>query len=92
MQYLHNLLVSNQIIALFLSIVSLILTYAFGRYILKYNNITVLDGVLMGGRSSNPALGLLLERAGNSILIAFFIITYTVANIAFTLFGPIIIY
>lgn len=79
-------------VGLIVSIVPLVLTYLFGRYILKYNNIAVFGAALTGARSSSPAIGLLLERSGNFVPTVFFTITYAVANIVFTLFGPIIIY
>lgn len=80
------------IIGITVSVVSLFMTYLFGRYILKYRNTAVFGAALMGARNSNPALGLLLERAGNFVPTAFFTITYAVANIVFTLLGPVIIH
>ncbi|MDR3395948.1 MAG: aspartate-alanine antiporter, partial [Pandoraea sp.] len=39
------------------TIVPLLLTYAFGRYVLRYDNVAILARALSGSRSANPAIG-----------------------------------
>ena len=47
--------------------------------------------VIAGSRSGNPAFATLLEKTGNSTATPAFTMTYAVANIFLTLWGPIII-
>ncbi|MBK0063828.1 MULTISPECIES: aspartate-alanine antiporter [unclassified Acinetobacter] len=79
------------LIGVVVTIVPLILTMLFGRYILKYNNVAVFAGALSGARSANPAFGEVLDKAGNSIPTVPFAITYALANVFLTLLGPLIV-
>ncbi|MCU4414848.1 aspartate-alanine antiporter [Acinetobacter sp. WU_MDCI_Axc73] len=79
------------LIGVVVTIVPLILTMLFGRYILKYNNVAVFAGALSGSRSANPAFGEVLDKAGNSIPTVPFAITYALANVFLTLLGPLIV-
>lgn len=65
---------------------------AFLNYkIFKIKNPIELLGVLMGSKSANPGYAALLEKAGNSSGTPTFTMTYAVANIFLTLWGPVII-
>ena len=44
-----------------------------------------------GGRSANPAFAALLQAAGNATPVVSFTVTYAVANVFLTLWGPIIV-
>jgi aspartate-alanine antiporter len=44
-----------------------------------------------GGRSANPGFASLLERAGNATPVAAFTITYALANVLLTVWGPLIV-
>jgi putative transport protein len=44
-----------------------------------------------GGRSANPGFAALLERAGNPTPVAAFTITYALANVVLTIWGPLIV-
>ena len=44
-----------------------------------------------GGRSANPGFAALLEKAGNATPVAAFTITYALANILLTVWGPLIV-
>ncbi|ENV78423.1 aspartate-alanine antiporter [Acinetobacter ursingii ANC 3649] len=79
------------LIGVVVTIVPLILTMLFGRYVLKYNNVAVFAGALSGARSANPAFGEVLDKAGNSIPTVPFAITYALANVFLTLLGPVIV-
>ncbi len=59
--------------------------------IFKIKNPIELLGVLTGSKSANPGYAALLEKAGNSSGTPTFTMTYAVANIFLTLWGPIII-
>jgi uncharacterized transporter YbjL len=44
-----------------------------------------------GGRAANPAFAALLEKAGNATPVVSFTVTYAVANVLLTLWGPVIV-
>ncbi|MFX1671445.1 aspartate-alanine antiporter [Paraburkholderia sp. A2WS-5] len=73
------------------TIVPLILTMLFGRYVLKYNNAAILAGALSGSRSANPAFGGILDKAESAVPTAPFAITYAIANVLLTLLGPLVV-
>lgn len=73
------------------TLVPLILTMLFGRYVLRYNNAAIFAGALAGSRSANPAFGEVLNKAGNAVPTIPFAITYAVANVLLTLLGPLVV-
>lgn len=73
------------------TIVPLLLTYAFGRYVLKYDNVAILAGALSGSRSANPAFGEILDKAESNVPTVPFAITYAIANVLLTLLGPLVV-
>lgn len=73
------------------TIVPMLLTMLFGRYVLRYGNTAVFAGALSGSRSANPAFGEVLGKAENSIPTVPFAITYALANVFLTLLGPLIV-
>ncbi|WP_322042696.1 aspartate-alanine antiporter [Paraburkholderia sp. J67] len=73
------------------TIVPLILTMLFGRYVLKYNNAAILAGALSGSRSANPAFGGILDKAESAVPTVPFAITYAIANVLLTLLGPLVV-
>ncbi len=79
------------LIGVVVTLVPLILTMLFGRYVLRYNNVAAFTGALSGARSANPAFGAILDKAGNSIPTVPFAITYALANVFLTLLGPVIV-
>lgn len=78
-------------IGVVVTLVPLILSMLFARYVLRYNNVAVMAGALTGSRSANPAFGGVLDKAGNSIPTVPFAITYALANVFLTLLGPLIV-
>ena len=46
---------------------------------------------MAGGRSANPGFAALLEKAGNATPVVAFTVTYAVANVFLTLWGPLIV-
>ncbi len=83
--------VSLFLIGVVVTIVPLIITMLFGRYVLRYDNTAILAGALAGSRSANPAFGEVLDKAGNSIPTVPFAITYALANVFLTLLGPLVV-
>jgi putative transport protein len=73
------------------TMVPLILTMLFGRYVLRYNNAAILAGALSGARSANPAFGGVLDKAESSVPTVPFAITYAIANVLLTLLGPLVV-
>lgn len=78
-------------IGVVVTLVPLILSMFFARYVLRYDNVAVMAGALSGARSANPAFGGILDKAGNSIPTVPFAITYALANVFLTLLGPLIV-
>lgn len=68
-----------------------ILTFFFSYYVLRIRNPIEALACVAGGRSANPAFAALLEKAGNSTPVVSFTITYAVANVFLTLWGPVIV-
>jgi aspartate-alanine antiporter len=73
------------------TVVPLLLTMLFGRFVLRYDNAAVLAGALSGSRSANPAFGEILGKSGSSVPTVPFAVTYAMANVLLTLLGPLII-
>lgn len=67
-------------IGVVVTLVPLILSMFFARYVLKYTNVAVMAGAISGARSANPAFGGVLDKAGNSIPTVPFAITYALAT------------
>jgi putative transport protein len=79
------------VLGVVVTVVPLILTMLFGRYVLRYDNAAVLAGALSGSRSANPAFGEILGKAGSSVPTVPFAVTYALANVLLTLLGPLIV-
>jgi AspT/YidE/YbjL antiporter-like protein len=73
------------------TIVPMLITMVFGRYVLRYDNVASFAGALSGSRSANPAFGEVLDKAENAIPTVPFAITYALANVFLTLLGPLIV-
>src|SRR5471030_1771705 len=73
------------------TIVPLVLTMLFGRYVLRYTNAALLAGALTGSRSANPAFGGVLDKAESAVPTVPFAITYALAHVLLTLLGPLVV-
>jgi putative transport protein len=73
------------------TVLPLVLTMFFGRYVLRYNNAAILAGALTGSRSANPAFGGVLDKAESGVPTVPFAITYALANVLLTLLGPLVV-
>ena len=94
LQAVHTIVSSGLsifLIGVVVTILPLIITMLFGRYVLNYDNVAVFAGALSGSRSANPAFGEILDKAGNSIPTTPFAITYALANVFLTLLGPLVV-
>ncbi|GGA81344.1 putative transporter [Neiella marina] len=65
--------------------------FFFSYYVLRVRNPIEALAALTGGRSANPAFAALLEKAGNATPVFAFTVTYAIANVLLTLWGPIIV-
>ncbi|WP_339489572.1 aspartate-alanine antiporter [Pseudomonas sp. EL_65y_Pfl2_R95] len=78
-------------IGIVVTVLPLVLTMLFGRYILRYDNVAIFAGALSGSRSANPAFGEVLDKAENTVPTVPFAITYALANVFLTLLGPLVV-
>jgi len=68
-----------------------VVVFYFSYYVLRIRNPIEALGCLVGGRSANPGFAALLDKAGNATPVVPFTVTYAVANVFLTLWGPIIV-
>jgi len=68
-----------------------IVTFFFSYYVLRIKNPIEALACVAGGRSANPAFAALLVKAGNATPVVSFTVTYAVANVFLTLWGPVIV-
>jgi aspartate-alanine antiporter len=73
------------------TIVPQIVAFFFSYYVLQIKNPIDALACVAGGRSANPAFAGLLAKAGNATPVAAFTVTYAVANVFLTLWGPVIV-
>ncbi len=68
-----------------------VVTFFFSWYVLRIRNPIEALACVAGGRSANPAFAALLDKAGNATPVVSFTVTYAVANVFLTLWGPVIV-
>lgn len=68
-----------------------VIGFYFSYYILRIRNPIEALACVVGGRSANPGFAALLEKAGNATPVVTFTVTYAVANVLLTLWGPLIV-
>ncbi len=73
------------------TLVPQVITFFFSYYVLRIRNPIEALACVAGGRSANPAFAALLTAAGNATPVVSFTVTYAVANVFLTLWGPIIV-
>lgn len=73
------------------TIIPQFISFFFSYYVLKIKNPIEALGCVAGGRSANPGFAALMEKAGNATPVFSFTVTYAVANVLLTLWGPIIV-
>jgi len=73
------------------TLVPQIITFFFSYFVLRIRNPIEALACVAGGRSANPAFAALLTKAGNATPVVSFTVTYAVANVCLTLWGPVII-
>ena len=78
-------------LGVFVTLVPQIITFFFSYYVLRIKNPIEALACVAGGRSANPAFAALLAKAGNATPVVAFTVTYAVANVFLTLWGPVIV-
>lgn len=73
------------------TIVPQIVSFFFSYYVLRIKNPIEALGCVAGGRSANPGFAALMEKTQNATPVFTFTVTYAVANVLLTLWGPIIV-
>jgi putative transport protein len=73
------------------TLVPQIVTFFFSYFVLRIRNPIDALACVAGGRSANPAFAALLAKAGNATPVVAFTVTYAVANVFLTLWGPVIV-
>ncbi|MGR5117980.1 aspartate-alanine antiporter [Vibrio astriarenae] len=73
------------------TIIPQIISFFFSYFVLRIKNPVEALGCVTGGRSANPAFAALMEKTGNATPVFSFTVTYAVANVLLTLWGPIIV-
>jgi len=73
------------------TILPMIVQFIINYYLFKIKEPITALGVVTGSRSANPGFAALLEAAGNSTPTPSFTMTYAVANIFLTLWGPVVV-
>jgi putative transport protein len=68
-----------------------IIGFFFSYYVLRIKNPIEALACVAGGRSANPAFAALLAKAGNATPVVSFTVTYAVANVFLTLWGPLVV-
>jgi len=68
-----------------------IAVFYFSYYVLNIRNPIEALGCMVGGRSANPAFASLLDKAGNATPVVSFTVTYAVANVFLTIWGPLVV-
>ena len=79
------------LLGILVTMIPMIVQFIMNFYILKIKNPVEALGVLVGSKSANPAFSSLLDKTQNATPTPTFTMTYAVANIFLTLWGPIII-
>ncbi|QXP58844.1 aspartate-alanine antiporter [Olleya sp. HaHaR_3_96] len=79
------------LLGILVTMIPMIVQFFMNFYLLKIKNPVEALGVLAGSKSANPAFSSLLDKTENATPTPTFTLTYAVANIFLTLWGPIII-
>ncbi|CAN5687115.1 aspartate-alanine antiporter [soil metagenome] len=78
-------------LGVFVTLVPQIVTFFFSYFVLRIRNPIEALACVAGGRSANPAFAALLAKAENATPVISFTVTYAVANVFLTLWGPVIV-
>jgi aspartate-alanine antiporter len=73
------------------TLVPQIVVFFLSYFVLGIRNPIEALACVAGGRSANPGFAALLEKAGNATPVVSFTVTYAIANVFLTLWGPIIV-
>lgn len=88
--------IEDQGIQLFLmgvgvTLIPMLITFPILYWVYKIKDPIDALASVVGGRSANPGFAALLDKAGNATPVATFTITYALANVVLTVWGPLIV-
>ena len=73
------------------TIIPQLIGFFFSYYVLRIQNPIEALACVAGGRSANPGFAALMGKAENATPVVTFTVTYAVANVLLTLWGPLIV-
>ena len=73
------------------TIIPMLITFPISYYVFRIQDPIDALACVAGGRSANPGFAGLLQKAGNATPVATFTITYALANVVLTVWGPLIV-
>jgi putative transport protein len=79
------------LLGVLVTLLPLLLTMLFGRYVLQYDDVSVFAGALAGSRHADAAFGSVREASKSSAANSTFAMTYALANVLLTLLGPLVV-
>ncbi|KMZ11503.1 putative transport protein [Candidatus Burkholderia humilis] len=79
------------VLGIVVTLLPLLLTMLFGRYVLRYDKAAVFAGALAGSRCACSAHRGVIDKAECSAPTAAFAVTYAIANVLLTLIGPLVV-
>lgn len=79
------------LLGVIVTMVPQIIEFLMNYYVFKIKNPVETLALIAGSRSANPAFATLLDKTKNSTPVPTFTMSYAVANIFLTLWGPIVI-
>jgi putative transport protein len=79
------------LLGVLVTLLPLLLTMLFGRYVLQYDDVSVFAGALAGSRHADAAFGSVREESKGSAANSTFAMTYALANVLLTLLGPLVV-
>lgn len=79
------------VLGIIATMLPMIIVFPISYYVFRIKDPIDALACVTGGRSANPGFASLLERAGNPTPVAAFTITYALANVLLTVWGPLIV-
>jgi putative transport protein len=71
-------------------LVTLLIAAAFGKYVLRLNNV-ILCGALAGSDTSSASFGAMQDVAKSNLFTLGYTITYAIGNVLLTVWGTVIV-
>ncbi len=79
------------LLGLVVTTLPMLIVFPISYYVLRIKDPIDSLSCVAGGRSANPGFAALLQKAGNATPVAAFTVTYALANVLLTVWGPLIV-